>query len=448
MKERKVASLILDNIGGYENINSVEHCATRLRLTLKNDELINTQEIQEIDGVKGYFLTSGQHQIILGTGFVNKVYGVITENNDISTNQDSNSKTLNVFQKISRTLGDVFIPIIPVLVATGLFMGLRGFLQNLNVTMDPTFLTFTQILTDTAFGFLPALIGYSVAKKFGGNPIIGIVIGLMLVAPQLPNANAVGRGDAEPIILAIMGLKIPIIGYQGSVLPTLSIVFIATKIEKNLKKIVPDFLDLIVTPFITLLLSIVIGLVFVGPVMYIVEHAIVDAFAYILNFPLGIGGLIIGGLQQAIVVTGLHHAFRALEIDLLATTGLNAFNAITTGAIAAQAGAAFAVAFKSKDKKKKSLYLSAALPAFFGITEPVIFGVNLRLGKPFVFALIGGAVAGLFTSIVKLAGTGLAITMIPGALLYLDQLPLYFIAMLIGFVVAFGLTFALHKTEE
>lgn len=410
MKEQIVAKEILENIGGKENIKSVEHCATRLRLILNDKEKINEKAIENIDGVKGQFFSAAQYQIILGTGFVNKVYDVIVgQNSDLVTgnNKEEAYSQMTLIQKISRTFGDVFVPIIPVLVATGLFMGLRGLLTNLGVQMNENFVLFTQVLTDTAFAFLPALVAWSTMKKFGGTPVIGIVIGLMLVSPSLPNAYAVAAGTATPINLTILGLNIPVVGYQGSVLPALVLGIIAAKTQKALKKVVPDVLDLIVTPFITLLFSMVLGLLIVGPIMHNAEQLIFGAIKGFMGLPFGLGGLVVGGVHQLIVVTGVHHALNALEVELLSSTGKDAFNAMITCGIVAQGAAALAVAFKTKDKKKRSLYISSAIPAFLGITEPAIFGVNLRFIKPFIFGCAGGAVGGMLSGILHLAGTGM-----------------------------------------
>ena len=207
-KEKIVAKEILDNIGGKENIKSMEHCATRLRLIVKDKSLINAKAIEDIDGVKGQFFASAQYQIILGTGFVNKVFAAISEGGVAQGSESSGSvkedaySEMSLIQKISRTLGDIFVPIIPVLVATGLFMGLRGLLVNLGVEMDPTFNTLTKVLTDTAFVFLPALVCWSTIKKFGGSPIVGLILGLMLVSPELPNAWNVA-GGVDPIYLSL-----------------------------------------------------------------------------------------------------------------------------------------------------------------------------------------------------------------------------------------------------
>ena len=451
MKEQIVAKEILENIGGKENIKSVEHCATRLRLILNDKEKINEKAIENIDGVKGQFFSAEQYQIILGKGFENKVYDVIVgQNSDLVTgnNKEEVYSQMTLIQKISRTFGDVFVPIIPVLVATGLFMGLRGLLTNLGVQMNENFVLFTQVLTDTAFAFLPALVAWSTMKKFGGTPVIGIVIGLMLVSPSLPNAYAVAAGTATPINLTILGLNIPVVGYQGSVLPALVLGIIAAKTQKALKKVVPDVLDLIVTPFITLLFSMVLGLLIVGPIMHNAEQLIFGAIKGFMGLPFGLGGLVVGGVHQLIVVTGVHHALNALEVELLSSTGKDAFNAMITCGIVAQGAAALAVAFKTKDKKKRSLYISSAIPAFLGITEPAIFGVNLRFIKPFIFGCAGGAVGGMLSGILHLAGTGMGITALPGMLLYVNNLGSYILVNVVAIAVAFCLTLFFFKPEE
>lgn len=366
----------------------------------------------------------------------------------MAKNNNSNLSELNAMQKLSKVLGHIFIPIIPVLVATGLFIGLRGFIINLGFQLNPTIELFSEILTDTVFMFLPVLISWSTVKVFGGRPVIGIVLGLMLVAPQLPSAWEVG-GGVEPLRITILGINMSLKGFQGSVIPALFVGIIAASIEKKLKKIVPEVLDLIVTPLITLLVSMFLGLLIIGPIMNGVEQYVLRAFTSFLSLPFGLGGLLIGGVNQVIVITGMHHALTALEIKLLAETGLNPFNAIITGAIAAQGAAALAVALKTKDKTRRSLYISSAVPAFLGIGEPAIFGVNLRLIKPFIFALVGGAASGAFASIINLAGSGMGITVIPGILLYLNEnLIGYIITNLIAIVVAFSLTYVFFDEEK
>lgn len=449
-KEARVARLIEKYVGGMGNVRNAEHCATRLRLIINDKSKIDEKAIENIDGVKGQFFAAAQYQIILGTGFVDKVFAEFVKGTDFGgmSNKEEAYAQMSVVQKISRTLGDVFVPIIPVLVATGLFMGLRGAAQSLGMSFSDNVLRMSQILTDTAFAFLPALVCWSTTKRFGGTPVIGIVLGLMLVAPQLPNAYAIAGGEAQPIPMDIFGLMVPVVGYQGSVLPALVLGIFAAKLQKWLKSFVPDVIDLIVTPFMTLFISMLLGLLVVGPIMHTLELGIFGAVQAFLQLPMGIGGFVVGGLQQVIVVFGVHHVFNALEVQLLATTGADPFNAIITGAIVAQGGAAVAVALKTKNPKKRALYISSAVPAFLGITEPAIFGINLRFMKPFLYALVGGAFAGGVASFMHLAGTGMGITVLPGTLLYLDHLAQYILVNVIGFGIAFGLTFTLFSPEE
>lgn len=450
-KEERVAKLIWKYVGGRENVRSAEHCATRLRLIIVDKTKLNEKAIENIDGVKGQFFAAAQYQIILGTGFVDKVYDVFVAGTDLagaSNNKAEAYAQMSVAQKISRTLGDVFVPIIPVLVATGLFMGLRGACLSMGVQFSDNVLRMSQILTDTAFAFLPALVCWSTTKRFGGTPVIGIVLGLMLVAPQLPNAYAIAAGQAQPIMMDIFGLSVSVVGYQGSVLPALVLGIFAAKLQKWLKTFIPDVIDLIVTPFLTLFISMILGLLIVGPIMHWIELAVFGAIQTFLALPYGVGGFIVGGLHQVIVVFGVHHVFNALEVQLLASTGVDPFNAIITGAIIAQGGAAAAVAARTKNKKKRALYISSIVPAFLGITEPVIFGINLRLMKPFLYALAGGACAGGIAGFLHLAGTGMGITVLPGTLLYLDHLPQYILVNVVGFAVAFALTFTLFNPEK
>ena len=449
--EQRVAKLIWKYVGGKDNVRNAEHCATRLRLIINDKTKIDEKAIENIDGVKGQFFAAAQYQIILGTGFVDKVFDEFIKGTTFSgvSNKEEAYAQMTPIQKVSRTLGDVFVPIIPVLVATGLFMGLRGACQALGLEFSKNVLTMSQVLTDTAFIFLPSLVCWSTMKRFGGTPVIGIVLGLMLVAPQLPNAwAAIPGGAQEPMMMDVLGFSVPVVGYQGSVLPALVLGIFGAKLQKWLKKFVPDVIDLIVTPFLTLFIGMIVGLLVLGPIMHGIENAVFGAVQAFLQLPFGIGGLVVGGLQQVIVVFGVHHIFNALEVQLLATTGVDPFNAIITGAIIAQGGAAAAVAARTKNKKKRALYVSSIVPAFLGITEPVIFGINLRLMKPFLYALVGGACAGCLASFMHLAGTGMGITVLPGTLLYLNHLLPYILVNVVGFVVAFALTFTLFRPEE
>lgn len=450
-ENQKIAQQVIEAVGGKDNIVSFAHCATRLRIMVHNKELINQERTENIDKVKGAFFNSGQYQIIFGTGTVNRIFEEVEKLGVESTSKDdikSQSKNAgNFFQRSIRTFGDVFVPIIPVLVATGLFMGLRGLLTQPQILalfgMTPdhisaNFLLFTQVLTDTAFAFLPALVAWSAFRVFGGSPVLGIVLGLMLVNPALPNAYSVADGSAHP--LTMFGF-IPVVGYQGSVLPAFVIGLIGAKLEKALRKRIPEAIDLILTPFLTLLIMITLGLFAIGPIFHSLESVVLNATIYVLDMPYGIAGLLIGSLHQIIVVTGVHHIFNFLEIQLLERTGVNPFNAIITCAMAAQGGACLAVGLKTKDNKLKALALPSSLSAFLGITEPAIFGVNLRYMKPFIMGLIGGGIGGFMASLFHLAGSGMAITVIPGTLLYLNsQLPLYILCNVVAIAIAFTLT--------
>ncbi|WP_096438415.1 sucrose-specific PTS transporter subunit IIBC [Alteribacter populi] len=458
-ENRRIAEQLIAAIGGQENVESVAHCATRLRIMINDKEKIDQKRVEELDKVKGAFYNSGQYQVIFGTGTVNRIheevinFGVSESSKGEQKNEAA--KQGNSFQRAVRTFGDVFVPIIPVLVATGLFMGLRGLLTQETVLawfglipedISENFLLFTEVLTDTAFAFLPALVAWSAFRVFGGSPIIGIVLGLMLVSPALPNAWAVAENP--DLALTFLGF-IPVIGYQGSVLPAFIAGYVGAKLEKWIRKRVPEALDLILTPFLTLLIMITLALFVIGPIFHAVEAAVMAATTALLQLPFGISGLIIGGLHQIIVITGVHHIFNFLEIQLLNEFGNNPFNAIITCAIAAQGGAALAVGVKTKVKKLKALALPSSLSAFLGITEPAIFGVNLRYMKPFVMGLFGGAAGAFFASIVGLAGTGMAITVLPGTLLYLnEQIVLYLLANIISIGVAFVLTYMFGYTDK
>lgn len=404
MDNRQIAAEVIEALGGRENVRSVAHCATRLRVMVYDEGKIDKEKAEA--GKQG-----------------------------------------NIFQRAIRTFGDVFVPIIPAIVATGLFMGVRGLVTQPAI-MDlfgvheygENFLMYTRILTDTAFVYLPALVAWSAFRVFGGNPIIGIVLGLMLVSNELPNAWVVASGgDVKP--LTFFGF-VPVVGYQGTVLPAFFVGLVGAKLEKWLHKKVPEALDLLVTPFLTFAIMSTLGLFVIGPVFHSLENLVLAGTQAVLHLPFGIAGLIVGGIQQLIVVTGIHHIFNFLEAQLIANTGKDPFNAYLTAATAAQAGATLAVAVKTKSPKLKGLAFPSTLSALLGITEPAIFGVNLRYPKVFVSGLIGGALGGWVAGLFGIAGTGFGITVLPGTLLYLNgQLLQYLVTMLVGLGVAFAIAY-------
>ncbi|WP_438263346.1 sucrose-specific PTS transporter subunit IIBC [Streptococcus oralis] len=460
MNNQDIAKKVIEALGGRENVNSVAHCATRLRVMVKDEGKINKEVIENLDKVQGAFFNSGQYQIIFGTGTVNKMYDeVVALGLPTSSKEDMKAEAAkqgNWFQRAIRTFGDVFVPLLPAIVATGLFMGIRGaivqdqvlalFGTTAEAVKATNFYTYSVVLTDTAFAFFPALICWSAFRVFGGNPLIGLVLGLMMVNSVLPNAWSVASGDAEPIMF--FGF-IKVVGYQNSVLPAFFVGLIGAKLEKWLHKRVPDVLDLLVVPFLTFLIMSILALFIIGPIFHEVEGYVKVATLWLLSLPMGLGGLILGGVHQVIVVTGVHHIFNLLESNLVTSTGSDPLNAIITAAMTAQLGATLAVGVKTKNPKIKALAFPAALSAGLGITEPAIFGINLRYGKPFIMGLIAGAAGGWLANVLGLAGTSFGITIIPGILLYLNgQLLQYIFMVLVTTALGFGLTYAFGYKEE
>jgi len=460
MNNQDIAKKVIEALGGRDNVNSVAHCATRLRVMVKDEGKIKKEVIENLDKVQGAFFNSGQYQIIFGTGTVNKMYDeVVALGLPTSSKEDMKveaGKQGNWFQRAIRTFGDVFVPLLPAIVATGLFMGIRGaIVQDQVLALFGTtaeafkatnFYTYSVVLTDTAFAFFPALICWSAFRVFGGNPLLGLVLGLMMVNSSLPNAWAVASGDAQPIIF--FGF-IKVVGYQNSVLPAFFVGLTGAKLENWLRKRIPDVLDLLLVPFLTFLVMSILALFVIGPVFHEVESYVKVATVWLLSLPMGLGGLILGGVHQVIVVTGVHHIFNLLESNLVTSTGSDPLNAIITAAMTAQLGATLAVGVKTKNPKIKALAFPAALSAGLGITEPAIFGINLRYGKPFIMGLIAGAAGGWLANILGLAGTSFGITIIPGTLLYINgQLLQYIFMVLVTTALGFGLTYAFGYKEE
>lgn len=451
MNNTEIAKKVIDALGGRDNVRSVAHCATRLRVMVVDEGKINKDTVEAIEKVQGAFFNSGQYQIIFGTGTVNKIYDEVVALGLPTSSKDEMkaevAKQGNAFQRAIRTFGDVFVPIIPAIVATGLFMGLRGLLKTWGIELPGDLAVYSEILTDTAFIVLPALVVWSTFRVFGGNQTIGIVLGMMLIAGQLPNAwDVASGGDVTPKMF--FGF-IPVVGLQGSVLPAFIIGIIGAKFERVVRKVVPEVLDLLLTPFVTLFVMSILGLFVIGPVFHVVENYILMGTQAILNLPFGLGGFVLGGVHQVIVVSGVHHIFNFLEAQLVAT-GANPFNAIITAAMTTQGAATVAVGVKTKNPKLKALAFPAALSAFLGITEPAIFGINLRFRKPFVLSLIAGAIGGALASLLGLAGEGMGLTIIPGISFYVGngQLISYLLMVAVSFVIGFSLTYMFGFEDE
>jgi sucrose PTS system EIIBCA or EIIBC component len=449
-----VAEKIVEASGGMDNIKKMTHCATRLRIELYKDESFDQEKINMVEGVSGYFYKSGQHQIILGTGFVNKVYADLLDkgapSEDEGSEEDSAQPSGNRLQQIMKTFAGIFIPVIPILIATGMLMGLRGLLvDGLGLELSDTLLQISQVLTDTAFTFIPVFITWSAMRQFGGSPIIGIALGLMLVSPVLPSKWDVTFGEAEPLLISLLGFDLPITGMQSTILPAIFMGWIATKIEKAARKAVPELLDLILTPFITLFFSMILGLIIVGPVILGIEELLSSVILFFFQLPFGMGGLVYGGFIQILTITGMHHTMVPISVQMVAESGYDIINPIGTAAIAGQAGAGIAVILKQRSKLKKANMTGSVIPAFFGITEPVMFAINLPKVSPFIYGCIGGAVGGWLAAILGIAAAGTGTTMIPGLLLYIgDGFLQYILVILTALATAFIFTTAAFREPQ
>ena len=460
MDYRKTAQDILDHVGGSKNIASAAHCATRLRLVIADNKKVSKEALENVDGVKGVFEASGQLQIILGTGTVNKVFAEFIDIAGIMASSKAEAKEAaaekqNWFMRAIKLLGDIFVPIIPAIVASGFLMGIMNSLDFMNsngflhINTHSSIYVFANLFSNIAYTFLQILIAFSAAKAFGANQYLGAVIGMIMIHPSLQNAYTVATEGVQQTQSVFFGLfKIDMVGYQGHVIPVIIAVWILAVIEKKLHKIVPEVLDLFVTPLVSVFVTGYLTLSIVGPIFVWAENAILGAIQWMLTLPLGIGSLIMGGLYAPTVVTGIHQMYTAIDIGQLAKYGVTYWLPLASAANVAQGAAALAVGIKSKDKKIKSLALPSSLSAFMGITEPAIFGVNLRFFKPFIAGCIGGGCGALYASLVHLGAKGTGVTGIFGILLCLNQPLQYLIEMVIAVGVAFVISFLIYKDAE
>ena len=459
MDYRKTAQEILDKVGGSKNIVSAAHCATRLRLVIADNSKADKTAIENVEGVKGVFEASGQLQIILGTGTVNKVFDEFISIAGITASSKAEAKEAaaqkqNVFMRAIKLLGDIFVPIIPAIVASGFLMGIMNsldFMINngfLNMDTSSSIYVFANLFSNTAYTFLQILIAFSAAKAFGANPYLGAVIGMIMINPSLQNAYTVATEGVQQTQSVFFGLyDIDMVGYQGHVIPVVIAVWLLSVIEKKLHKIVPEVLDLFVTPLVSVFVTGYLTLSIIGPIFVWAENAILDGIQWMLTLPFGLGSLVMGALYAPTVVTGIHQMYTAIDIGQIAQYGVTYWLPLASAANIAQGAAALAVALKSKDKKIKSLALPSSLSAFMGITEPAIFGVNLRFFKPFIAGCIGGGCGALYASIVHLGAKGTGVTGIFGILLCLDSPVQYLIEMIIAVGVAFAISFILYKDQ-
>lgn len=458
MDYRKSAAGVLEQIGGKDNIVSAAHCATRLRLVIADNSKCNKQALEDVEGVKGVFEASGQLQIIFGTGVANKVYDEFIALSGASAASKEDVKAAaaqkgNPFQRFIKTLGDIFVPIIPAIVASGFLMGIMEsltFMINngyLNISTDGALYVLASMFSNTAYVFLPVLIGFSGGKVFGGNPFLGGIIGMIMVHPNLQNAWTMTGGIDR--YLDVFGLwQIPMVGYQGHVISVIIAVFVMCQIEKFLHKRVPAMFDLFVTPLCSVFITGFLTLTIIGPVFNMVETNIISGIQALISIPFGIGSLVMGALYAPTVITGIHHMYSIIDLGQIQQFGYTYWLPLASAANIAQGAAALAVALKTRDQKLKSMALPSSLSAFMGITEPAIFGVNVRFFRPFICACIGGGVGAMFASITHLGASGTGVTGIFGLLLCLGSPVKYILMFMIAAGVSFVLTWLFGYKDE
>ena len=451
MDYAKIASQVIENVGGKQNIKSVQHCATRLRLQLKNNDLRNEEAVSDIEGVKGVFLTQSQFQIIFGSGLVNLVCDEVQKQLgiavDTSADDEKEEKKGNALQRLVKLLSDIFVPIIPAIVAGGLLMGLNNILTAAMfhgksvIDLYPQWkglATAINLFASAPFTFLPVLIGFSATKKFGGNPYLGAAMGMIMVHPDLLSAYSIGI--AQPPVWNIFGFKIAAIGYQGTVLPVLAVAFILATIEKKLHKVTPTWLDNLTTPLISIMVTSFLTFIFVGPVLREAGNLLADGITWVYNTVRFVGGGLFGLAYAPICLTGMHHSFIAIETQLIAAKATTGGSFIFTTASmnnVAQGAAVLAVLFLTKNEKMKSICSASGVSALLGITEPAMFGVTLKLKYPFYAAIIGSAVGNAYCAATGVLAQALGAAGLPG---FLSMLPKDYLNFAIGLILSMAVS--------
>lgn len=456
MDYAKCAKEIYETLGGRDNLVSAAHCATRLRLVTVDNSKIDMKELENIDGVKGVFSNNGQLQLIIGTGTVNKVYEefLCVSGMTAATKEEVKAAAAAgqpVLKRMIKGLGDVFVPILPAIVASGLMMGLVEALgKAIPSFAGSDWYGILDLMANTAFTFLPVLIAVSAARVFGGNIFLGAVIGMIMIHPSLINAWSVGSMEAAEIpVWRLFGFfQIRQVGYQGHVIPVVIAVWLMCRIEKWLHRHVPEMIDLFVTPLCTVLLTAFVTLGIIGPVFSTAESYVLDFAGWIITVGYGIGAMLMGALYPLTVVCGIHHMYNVIEAGMLsAAEGLNIWMPIASAANFAQGAACLAVGLKAKNVKTKSVAIPSALSAALGITEPAIFGVNLRLVKPLACGMAGGAAGALLGSLFHIGATSYGVTGLPGFLITLDYTMQYAVVLAVSFTVSFALSWLVWKEE-
>ncbi len=465
-----IAKQLLDHLGGQSNIQALAHCATRLRLALKDDALIDETAIESLEGVKGQFKVAGQYQIIFGSGIVNQVYAEMAKltglaemsTNDVAT---AGAEKQNLLQRAVKGLSDIFVPIIPAIVAGGLLMGLFNVLTAQGLFIDGQSLidanpgladlaSMINTFANAPFVYLPVLLAFSASRKFGGNPFLGAALGMLMVHPDLLNGWGFGSASVSGTVPTwnILGLEIQKVGYQGSVLPVLVSAFILAKVENGLRKFIPSVLDNLLTPMLAIFITGFLTFTLVGPITRDVGFMLGDGLNWLYDSAGFIGGALFGFIYAPFVITGMHHSFIAIETQLLAdiaVTGGTFIFPIAAMSNVAQGAASLAVGFTTKDIKLKGIAMPSGITALLGITEPAMFGVNLKLRYPFIAAITGAAVSSAFITLFNVKAQALGAAGLPGIIsITPDKISYYIVGMVISFAVAFGMTVALGIREK
>ncbi|MBI0443726.1 PTS system trehalose-specific EIIBC component [Bacillus velezensis] len=454
----RAARQIAEAVGGIENIEAATHCVTRLRFALIDETKVNQKMLDAIDIVKGSFAVNGQFQVVIGQGTVNKVYAELVKETGMGeASKDDVKKAaaqkMNPLQRAVKTLADIFIPILPAIVTAGLLMGLNNILTAEGIFYSTKSIVqvypqwadlanMINLIAGTAFAFLPALIGWSAVKRFGGSPLLGIVLGLMLVHPDLLNAWGYGATEQSGDIPVwnLFGLEVQKVGYQGQVLPILLASYLLARLELFLTKRTPEGIQLLVVAPVTLLVIGFLSFVIIGPITFTIGNALTAGLIAVFGQFSAIGGLLYGGLYSALVITGMHHTFLAVDLQLIGSKlgGTFLWPMLALSNIA-QGSAALAMMLITKDKKQRGLSLTAGISAYLGITEPAIFGVNLRYKFPFVIAMISSGIAGMFISVKGVLASSVGVGGVPGIFSIMSR---YWGPFAIGMLIVLILPFA------
>ncbi|MEC3840360.1 PTS system trehalose-specific EIIBC component [Bacillus amyloliquefaciens] len=454
----RAARQIAEAVGGIENIEAATHCVTRLRFALIDETKVNQKMLDAIDIVKGSFAVNGQFQVVIGQGTVNKVYAELVKETGIGeASKDDVKKAaaqkMNPLQRAVKTLADIFIPILPAIVTAGLLMGLNNILTAEGIFFSTKSIVqvypqwadlanMINLIAGTAFAFLPALIGWSAVKRFGGSPLLGIVLGLMLVHPDLLNAWGYGAAEQSGDIPVwnLFGLEVQKVGYQGQVLPILLASYLLARLELFLTKRTPEGIQLLVVAPVTLLVIGFLSFVIIGPITFAIGNALTAGLIAIFGKFSAIGGLLYGGLYSALVITGMHHTFLAVDLQLIGSKlgGTFLWPMLALSNIA-QGSAALAMMLITKDKKQRGLSLTAGISAYLGITEPAIFGVNLRYKFPFVIAMISSGIAGMYISVKGVLASSVGVGGVPGIFSIMSR---YWGPFALGMLIVLILPFA------